>query len=80
MISILNYGMGNIASIQNMFKKVGVSGRVIATVRELNEARALVIPGVGKFDNAMRQIEWMGLCGARSSTLGCPQWPHIGGG
>jgi glutamine amidotransferase len=61
MISILDYGMGNLASILNMFRKVGVSGRVIATAREVQEARALVIPGVGKFDNAMRQIESMGL-------------------
>ena len=61
MISILDYGMGNLASIRNMFKKVGVSARVIATVGELGEARAPVIPGVGRFDNALRQIESMGL-------------------
>ena len=63
MISILDYGMGNLASIQNMFKKVGVTSRVIATVEEVNEAQFLVIPGVGKFDSAMRQIESMRLRG-----------------
>jgi glutamine amidotransferase len=53
--------MGNLASIKNMFKKVGVSAKVIATFEEIHEAKALVIPGVGKFDNAMRQITSMGL-------------------
>lgn len=61
MISILNYGMGNLASILNMFKKVGVPGRIISTVEEVREARALVIPGVGKFDSAIMQIETLGL-------------------
>ena len=56
--------MGNLASIQNMFNKVNVASRVIATSDEVNEAQALVIPGVGKFDNAMRQIESRGLRGA----------------
>lgn len=61
MISILNYGMGNIASIQNMFKKVGISSKQITTADEIKTALALVIPGVGKFDHAMRQIESMEL-------------------
>ena len=61
MIAILNYGMGNLASIQNMFKKVGVPSRHITTADEIYAAQALIIPGVGKFDHAMRQIESMGL-------------------
>lgn len=78
MISILNYGMGNLASIQNMFKKVGVSGRVIASVREINDARALVIPGVGKFDNAMRQIESLGLRGSLDEAALSRRIPILG--
>ena len=61
MISILNYKMGNLASIQNMFKKVGVSAKMITTAEAVREAQALIIPGVGKYDNAMQQIEVMGL-------------------
>ena len=78
MISILNYGMGNIASIQNMFKKVGVSCRVISTAVEVNEARALVIPGVGKFDHAIQQIESMGLRGALDEAALSRKIPILG--
>ena len=53
--------MGNLASIQNMFKKVGVAAKMITTAEAVRDAQALVIPGVGKFDNAIRQIEVIGL-------------------
>lgn len=61
MISILNYGLGNIASIQNMLKKIGVASDVISTPRQIEKAKALIIPGVGKFDHAMKQIHALGL-------------------
>lgn len=78
MISILNYGMGNLASIQNMFKKVGVSSKVITTVHEVNEARFLVIPGVGKFDPAMRQIDSMGMRGPLEEAAISRKIPILG--
>jgi len=58
--SILNYGMGNLASIYNMFKKIGVFSKIISTPEEIQEARALIIPGVGHFDNAIREIQSRG--------------------
>lgn len=61
MIAVLNYGMGNIASIQNIFRKVGVVSTVIATPREVEAAQALVIPGVGHFDHAIARIDALGL-------------------
>lgn len=78
MISILNYGMGNLASIQNMFRKVGVPCKVIASVGEVNEARAMVIPGVGKFDNAMSRIESMGLRGSLEEAAFSRRIPILG--
>ncbi len=57
MIDILNYGMGNIGSIQNMLKKVGVSNRVISKAEEVDSSQALIIPGVGHFDNAMKKLD-----------------------
>jgi imidazole glycerol-phosphate synthase subunit HisH len=77
-IFILNLGMGNIASIKNMFKKVGVSAKEIATAGEVNEAQALVIPGVGKFDHAMSQIESMGLRGSLEDAALSRKIPILG--
>lgn len=61
MISILDYGMGNLASIRNMLKKVGAPSKIISTAKEVDQAQALIIPGVGKFDSAMSQIGSMDL-------------------
>lgn len=61
MISILNYGVGNLGSILGMFKKVGVPGQLITTAAEIEAAGSLVVPGVGKFDHAMSRIESLGL-------------------
>ena len=56
-ISILDYGCGNIASIYNMCRKVGSNCKVISTSKEVLEADALIIPGVGKFDSAISLID-----------------------
>ena len=70
--------MGNLASIHNMFKKVGVPSRQITTADEINIAQALVIPGVGKFDHAMRQIESMGLRNAVDQAALVRKIPILG--
>jgi len=61
MISILNYGAGNLASIQNMLKKIGADSCIISTPDEVKQAVALIIPGVGRIDFAVRQIDALGL-------------------
>lgn len=73
MISILNYGMGNVGSIQNMLKKVGVPSRILTTADEIDEAQALIIPGVGHMDNAMQRLDSLGLRGALddAATVRC---------
>lgn len=60
-ISIVNYGMGNLGSIQNMFKKIGVSTEVISTVDEINKAEKILLPGVGAFDAAIERIDKLGF-------------------
>jgi glutamine amidotransferase len=78
MISIVHYGMGNIASVRNMFQKVGVKSQVITTTTEVKEANALVIPGVGHFDEAIRRIDEMGLRETLSEAALARRIPVIG--
>jgi glutamine amidotransferase len=56
MITILNYGCGNIKAIQNVFDKIGVKSRVANSVEDLNEIDKLILPGVGSFDYAMQKL------------------------
>ena len=56
MISILDYGMGNIGSLINMFMQVGEDVAVIGNKNEVLKANKLVLPGVGSFKAAMQRI------------------------
>lgn len=61
MISIVNYGMGNLGSIVNMYKKIGVKTELISTVTEIEKAQKILLPGVGAFDAAMTKINELGI-------------------
>lgn len=61
MITVVDYGMGNLGSIVNMFKRLAVPARLASTPAELAQAEKLVLPGVGAFDAAMERIAERGL-------------------
>jgi imidazole glycerol-phosphate synthase subunit HisH len=56
MISILDYGMGNLRSVQKAFELQGVSARIITTPEEVEQAHKLILPGVGAFADAMSHL------------------------
>jgi imidazole glycerol-phosphate synthase subunit HisH len=56
MITIVNYGMGNLGSVQNMFKRIGVESTISANLDEIANAKKILLPGVGSFDAAMNRI------------------------
>lgn len=56
MISVVNYGMGNLGSLLNMLKYIGVSATVESDPDALYKAEKLILPGVGAFDAAMTRI------------------------
>ena len=61
MIGIVDYGMGNLGSIQNMFKRIGIAAVVTGDPAELARAHKILLPGVGAFDAAMQRIDAGGL-------------------
>lgn len=61
MITIIDYGMGNLRSIQNMLKHVGVSSEITSEMSAIERAESIILPGVGAFDKAVANIEKMRL-------------------
>ena len=57
MIAIIDYGMGNLRSVQKGFEKVGFDAVVTADPKVLLEAERVVLPGVGAFRDCMRNLE-----------------------
>lgn len=61
MITIVDYGMGNLGSIKNMFKYIGVEAVIENDVDKIKNASKILLPGVGSFDAAMKRINENGL-------------------
>ncbi|MEW5984365.1 MAG: imidazole glycerol phosphate synthase subunit HisH [Acidobacteriota bacterium] len=60
MIAIIDYGVGNLGSIRNMFRRIGADAEVGAGT-EIRRAHKLVLPGVGAFDAGMKNLSDAGL-------------------
>lgn len=61
MISIVDYGMGNLRSVQKSLERIGESTAIITDPAEIKCADRLVIPGVGHFKNAMEVLTQIGF-------------------
>ena len=57
MIALLDYGSGNLRSAQKALLKVGADVRVVRSPAELKDARAVVLPGVGAFDDCVNALQ-----------------------
>jgi imidazole glycerol-phosphate synthase subunit HisH len=61
MITVIDYGMGNLGSIRNMFKRIKVESEITGEVGKIAAAEKILLPGVGAFDAAMQKIKDAGL-------------------
>jgi len=57
MITIIDYGSGNLKSIKNGFKKINANAIISSSLKDIDDAEALVLPGVGAFGNAMENLD-----------------------
>jgi glutamine amidotransferase len=60
-IAIIDYGMGNLRSVQKGFEKVGADAVITADPRVVLEADKIVLPGVGAFRDCMSNLEQGGF-------------------
>jgi glutamine amidotransferase len=60
-ITIVDYGMGNLGSILNMFKRIGARAQITGDPAAVERAGKILLPGVGAFDKAMERIDGSGL-------------------
>ena len=61
MIAVIDYGMGNLRSVQKGFEKVGHQAVVTCDPTEIATADRVVLPGVGAFGDAMSELQARGL-------------------
>ena len=69
MITIVNYGMGNLGSIANMLKKIGAEASISSDPAVIAKAEKLILPGVGAFDHGMASLAQCGLLPALNESV-----------
>jgi glutamine amidotransferase len=79
MIIIVDYGMGNLGSILNMLKKIGVpAAKVSSAPRDIEQAEKLILPGVGAFDTGIQRLRDTGLIGLLNEKVLQAKTPTLG--
>lgn len=61
MITIIDYGLGNIRAFANVYERRNIPVSVAKTVDGLKNAKKIILPGVGAFDHAMRKLHDSGM-------------------
>lgn len=61
MITIINYGLGNVRAFANLYKRLNIPAAVAARAQDLDGASKLILPGVGAFDHAMELLNGSGM-------------------
>lgn len=61
MITIIDYGLGNILAFVNVYNRLNIPVAVAKSADDLRNATRLILPGVGSFDHAMQQLDQSGM-------------------
>lgn len=78
MIKVLNIGIGNIASLTNMLRKAGSETELCSKSDDLDGAKAIILPGVGSFDNGINRLAGSGLLDALQQKVFDERVPILG--
>jgi glutamine amidotransferase len=76
-IAIVDYGMGNMRSVQNAFALLGVSAQIISQPEQIDRADKLVLPGIGAFKDAIQTLRQRKLAEATLAHISRGQ-PFLG--
>jgi imidazole glycerol-phosphate synthase subunit HisH len=60
-LTVVDYGLGNIHAFLNLYKRLNIPARRATRAAELTDATRLILPGVGHFDHAMKQLNASGM-------------------
>ncbi len=77
-IAVVDYGMGNLSSVQNAFEFLGVAATVTADRKDLAAADAIVLPGVGAFGEAVANLHRRDLVEPLSDQVRGERKPFLG--
>jgi len=78
MITIVDFGMGNLGSIRNTFQRLNIEATITSNPQDILKAEKLILPGVGAFDRGMRNLNEFGLLPALRTSVLTNHTPILG--
>lgn len=78
MITLVNYGLGNIAAFVNIYKRLNSPVTVAETADQLAKAEKIILPGVGAFDWAMARLDASGMRACLDDLVVVKKKPVLG--
>ncbi|PCI99624.1 MAG: imidazole glycerol phosphate synthase subunit HisH [Flavobacteriales bacterium] len=78
MITIIDYGAGNVKSVENMLKKIGVESILTNKIEKIKSATKLILPGVGHFDYGMQNLQRTGIIETLDKKVLVEKTPILG--
>ncbi|MCB2361207.1 imidazole glycerol phosphate synthase subunit HisH [Clostridium estertheticum] len=61
MIAIVDYGVGNLNSVQNALNSLNISSIISSNAEEISKCKSIIVPGVGAFPDAMKNMKESGI-------------------
>uniref|UniRef100_UPI00404B2C35 imidazole glycerol phosphate synthase subunit HisH n=1 Tax=Flavobacterium sp. TaxID=239 RepID=UPI00404B2C35 len=77
-VAIINYGMGNVASVEKAIKHLGYESIVTNDPIEINTASYIILPGVGAFNQGMENLNKLGLVDLLNKEIILNKKPFLG--
>jgi len=77
-VTIIDYGAGNLGSIRNMFKHIGIKSVISSEIRDVQKAEKLILSGVGAFDNGMKELNNLNLISVLNEKVIDEKVPILG--
>lgn len=78
MIVIVDYGLGNLRSVQKAFERIGVHAQISGDVSVIQKSERLVLPGVGHFAKGMENLKRSGLIEVLNKSVLQDKTPILG--
>lgn len=77
MIAVIDYGRGNLASVSNSLKHLNIEHEIVTTPEALRAADAIILPGVGAWDDAVTSLSESGMLDCLREELAAGK-PYLG--
>ncbi len=77
-ITIIDYGMGNLRSVQKKFQRVGAESEISSDLDLIRKSEKLILPGVGHFANGVKKLKESGIWDVLSQKVLVDKTPILG--